>query len=194
MKPSRPVSNRDSGKIVAALVRERSKTGCLVSREEIYLELIGQGIFTQQADEEKRKSLEGAIRGAIKENTDLREVSVENGDFFYYSTEFMSEPYVRILLRRRGNPLVLIAETVRENSASNPRPVPLDAFKNIPFEQTEEKIIESLKKMEKMAEYWDIARTVTSAGTVFLYSISYLEPDYAAMLAEWLDVGQFENP
>jgi len=29
---------------------------------------------------------------------------------------------------------------------------------------------------------------------VFLYSTRHLETDHAAMLAEWLDVGQFENP
>jgi hypothetical protein len=34
----------------------------------------------------------------------------------------------------------------------------------------------------------------TSAGHVFLYSSRYLERDYALMLAEWVDVGQFENP
>jgi hypothetical protein len=27
-----------------------------------------------------------------------------------------------------------------------------------------------------------------------LYSALHLEPEYASMLAEWLDVGQFNNP
>ena len=31
-------------------------------------------------------------------------------------------------------------------------------------------------------------------GHVFLYSSRYLDRDYALMLAEWIDVGQFENP
>jgi hypothetical protein len=36
--------------------------------------------------------------------------------------------------------------------------------------------------------------TMTSASSVFLYSTLYLEPAHASMLAEWLDVGQFDNP
>jgi hypothetical protein len=48
--------------------------------------------------------------------------------------------------------------------------------------------------MEQQAEYRDIARTITSIGTVFLYSNQYLDPDHASMLAEWLDVGQANNP
>ena len=40
----------------------------------------------------------------------------------------------------------------------------------------------------------DIARTATSASGCYLYSTRHLEPDHAAVLAEWLDVGQFDNP
>jgi hypothetical protein len=43
-------------------------------------------------------------------------------------------------------------------------------------------------------EYKDIERLSTSAGTVFLYSTLHLDPAHASMLAEWIDVGQFENP
>jgi hypothetical protein len=43
-------------------------------------------------------------------------------------------------------------------------------------------------------EYRDILPTTTSASRIFLYSTLHLEPEYASMLAEWLDVGQFNNP
>jgi hypothetical protein len=43
-------------------------------------------------------------------------------------------------------------------------------------------------------EFNDIRQTTTSSHTIFLYSTLHLEPDHATMLAEWLDVGQFENP
>jgi hypothetical protein len=48
--------------------------------------------------------------------------------------------------------------------------------------------------MQGEKEYLDIASTTTSSSRVFLYSTLHLEPDHAEMLAEWLDVGQFENP
>lgn len=42
--------------------------------------------------------------------------------------------------------------------------------------------------------YHDIAQTMTYAGNSFLYSTMHLDPDYAATLAEWIDVGQYDNP
>ena len=42
--------------------------------------------------------------------------------------------------------------------------------------------------------YRDIARTRTSAGNAYLYSTTHLEADYASSLAEWIDVGQYDNP
>jgi hypothetical protein len=48
--------------------------------------------------------------------------------------------------------------------------------------------------MAGSADYQDIAQTTSSIGTVFLFSRLYLEPDYASMLAEWIDVGQAKSP
>jgi hypothetical protein len=45
-----------------------------------------------------------------------------------------------------------------------------------------------------MVEYRDISQVSTSTGHVFLYCSKHLDRDYALMLAEWIDVGQFENP
>jgi hypothetical protein len=48
--------------------------------------------------------------------------------------------------------------------------------------------------MARLKEYQDIEQTTTSAGRVFLYSRQHLDPDYAALLAEWVDVGQSTSP
>jgi len=48
--------------------------------------------------------------------------------------------------------------------------------------------------MQAEEAYRDIASTTTSSSRVLLYSTLHLETDHAEMLAEWLDVGQFENP
>jgi hypothetical protein len=48
--------------------------------------------------------------------------------------------------------------------------------------------------MSGTADYSDIEQTTTWTGCVFLYSTRHLEPDHASMLAEWIDVGQLNNP
>jgi hypothetical protein len=48
--------------------------------------------------------------------------------------------------------------------------------------------------MKLQEEFSDIAATKTSEETIYLYSTLHLEPDYASMLDEWLDVGQYQNP
>jgi hypothetical protein len=57
-----------------------------------------------------------------------------------------------------------------------------------------EEIEASLEHMAGKEDFRDICRTTTSIGTAFLFSTLHLEPDYASMLAEWFDVGQFQNP
>ena len=87
-----------------------------------------------------------------------------------------------------------MAEIVRENSAIYPRPVPLNIFREPPFDLTQEEILDCLGKMGTQEEYQDITQTTTSIGTVFLYSNQHLDATYASILAEWLDVGQANNP
>ena len=83
---------------------------------------------------------------------------------------------------------------VRESSAAYPRPVSLETFRNPPFDLTPAEIHSCVEQMAGRDEYKDIEQITTSAEGVFLYSKSYLEPGHAAMLAEWLDVGQFDHP
>ena len=134
----------------------------------------------------QKKTMEG--------NSDLRELPWRDGLPRYYSSQCMSEPYIRILLRKEEDPLLLIAEMVRENSSLYPRPVPIDIFFDSPFDLTQEEILVCLGKMSGQEEYQDIAQTTTSTGTIFLYSSRHLDSGYASMLAEWFDVGQAENP
>jgi hypothetical protein len=112
----------------------------------------------------------------------------------FYSSQFMTKAYAGLLLRKEGAPLHLIAETVRENSALYPRPLPLGAFEQPPFSLSREEILDTLDRMVAQDAYRDIARTRTSAGNEYLYSTAHLDADYAGSLAEWIDVGQYDNP
>lgn len=179
--------------IVANSIREKSEKGQLLFQKDIFQDLMDKKVLKSDPCEQLGP-FEAILKKTMKMNEDLKELLDKDGVPRYYSAQFMSEAYARILLRKEGNPLLLIAEIVRENSALYPRPVPLAIFLDSPFELTQEEIPACLQKMSGQEEYQDIAQTTTSIGTVFLYSNRHLDPGYASMLAEWLDVGQSNNP
>jgi hypothetical protein len=174
---------------IVSVIRQESEAGRLISGSEILLRLADQRRPPLQ--EEEFASLLKKVLGA---NEDLHELAVGNGPRHFYSSLFMTGAYAMILLQKRGDPLRLIAQTVRQNSSDYTRPVPLDLFTLPPFDLKHQEVLSDLERMEAMEEYSDIAMTMTSASSVFLYSTLYLEPGHASMLAEWIDVGQFDNP
>lgn len=186
-------SQEEIAAAAARIIREKSAGGQLVQCEEILVEFKGQGLLESDVDDDD-SLVQSAIRAAIVENDDLKEISGLNAVPYYYSSQSLSATYAGILLHKEEGDPELITHVVRENSAIYPRPVPLDIFGESPFDLTQEEILECLDKMAENKAYQDIARTTTSIGTVFLYSNRHLEPDYASVLAEWLDVGQMNNP
>ncbi len=178
---------------IAQTIREQSETGQLIPFEEIWTGLVRAGLVTQDATNEIT-DFKGLLGEVIQENADLKQISTENGAAYYYSTRSLSETYAGILIGKEEGSLRLIAKVVRDNSKIYPRPIPLHMFTMSPFDLTQKEILDCLAKINEQEEYKDIARTTTSVGTVFLYSSSHLEPDYAFTLAEWLDVGQVNNP
>jgi hypothetical protein len=175
------------------VIRNRSGQGQLAAEEEILDELLALGLL--EGDTANLSApLAEILSTASHTHDDLRTIPNQEGNKRYYSLQFMTETYAQLLLRREGDPLQLIAEIVRENSALYPRPFPLGAFEGSPFAMTREEIQQCLDHMSCHKAYQDIARTITSAGSVFLYSTLHLDPGYAATLAEWTDVGQHDNP
>lgn len=164
------------------VIRKRSEKGHLVQFEEMLAELKRQDLLKAEIADQ-RSYLRAVLEQAFEENEDLKEISDKDETPHYYSTQSLSEIYARILILREENPLLLLAQIIRENSAIYPRPVPLDIFRESPFDLTPEEISECLKNMREAKEYQDIAQTTTSIGTIFLYSNWHLEPDYASMLA-----------
>jgi hypothetical protein len=190
------VRGKKSGEVspeIANFIRTKSRSEELVTSREIFEALANQGVL-KPTSVEQLQELEAFLKGAINDNGDLKEVSDGKGNSRYYSTQSMAEPYAKILSRKGGNPVLLMAEVVRENSQRYPRPVPLELFEGSPFDLTPDEILSCLKEMAGSVEYQDIAQTTSSIGTVFLFSRLHLEPDYASMLAEWIDVGQSKNP
>ena len=190
---STPQETAEPQSLIAAMVRQQSEAGELISDSEILTRLAneypppGQGPWPA---ERLMRVLEETIDG----NEDLCELEAGDGSRLYYSSRFMTQTYAAILIQKQGDPRRLISECVRQNSAAYPRPISLDIFTQPPFDLTLEQVLDCLTRMASEEEYRDIASTSTSESTLFLYSTLYLEPDHASMLAEWLDVGQLSNP
>ncbi len=177
--------------VIAAMIRQWSKSGRLISELELRRQFIEghQSPFPGPDDD-----MQPTLAGALQQHDDLHELRLDDSARYYYSSQDMTQGYASMLLQKQGDPARLLAEVVRENSVSYPRPVPLDMFTHPPFDLTREQVLDSLERMSGREEYRDIASTTTSASTIFLYSTLYLEPEHASMLAEWFDVGQGENP
>jgi hypothetical protein len=178
---------------IIEIIGGKSQAGQLISQNEIFHRLLERGLIKDNK-EGAAKVLETLLEKALEENGDVIRLHTQGEEPYFFSSQFMSESYARILIQKRADPMLLIAEIVRENSAIYPRPVPLDTFKHSPFDLTLEEIQVYLSQMAKLDEYRDIMQTTSSIGTAFLYSTSHLDPGYASMLAEWLDVGQANNP
>ena len=182
-----------AARAIAAMIRQSSERGQLISESEITRQVADQRILTSGAAEQAEE-VGNILKKLVEGSEDLHELAAPEDPLCYYSSQFMTEAYARILLQKQGDPLRLIAEVVRENSALYPRPVPLELFTQPPFGLDQQEILDDLKRMEGEEAYRDIVPTTTSTSRVFLYSTLHLEPDHASMLAEWLDVGQSNNP
>jgi hypothetical protein len=175
---------------IAIMIRQESKAGNLISGPEILRRAVDQKLFPAPLKEEAGSIL----RKVVDENEDLHELTAEDGSRSYYSSQFMTEAYAGILLQKQADPLRLIAEIVRQNSAAYPRPVPLDFFTQPPFGLTLQDVLNGLERMSGRDEFRDIEPTTTSTSRMFLYSTLHLDPEHASLLAEWFDVGQSNNP
>ncbi len=178
---------------VMQVIRHRSGQGQLATEEDIFEELVALNLL-EGLPPEGRSALAEILAVAKSVSDDFREIEHLTGERRYYSAQFMTEMYARLLVRREGDPLQLIAEIVRENSSLYPRPFPVGGFERSPFGMSREEVRQYLEQMAGFDAYHDIAQTMTSAGNRFLYSTMHLDPDYAATLAEWIDVGQYDNP
>jgi hypothetical protein len=177
----------------ATIIREKSRGGQLTPAEAIFDEA-SAAREEEMSEASREDALKELPRLMMEENKDIRAMFSRSSSGYYYSTLFMTERYAEMLLKKEDDPLRLVADLVRENAAQYPRPTPIDVLEGSPFDMSQEQILACLQDLAAREEYEDIERLSTSTGTVFLYSTLHLDPAHASMLAEWIDVGQFENP
>jgi hypothetical protein len=183
----------DAARAIAAMIRQSSEAGQLIAESEVLLRVANLHPLTSYPAD-PAEGFGDILKKVVEGSEDLHELAAQDGSRRYYSSQFMTQAYARILLQKQGDHLRLIAEIVRQNSEIYQRPVPLDIFTQPPFDLTRQEVLDYLERMAAEEGYRDIVPTTTSASRVFLYSTLHLEPEYASMLAEWLDVGQLNNP
>jgi hypothetical protein len=176
----------------ARLIREACAEGRLLAKAELLHALRARPV-APEAPALPLEKLAEEINESLAADPDLVIVHGPDGEEFYRCASLMSATYAEILAGKKA-PCLLMAETVRKNSKEYPRPVALDIFEYPPFDLDPESIQACLRRMAAEAGFGDIGFVESSVGTVYLYSNTYLDRDYAAFLAERLDVDLALNP
>lgn len=126
---------------------------------------------------------------------DMQLVTLPNGDMYLYSQQHISGTYAKLLARTEvGDPWATIAETVREESQTYPRPTDVRLFAEPPFNMKRDDIPDHVEGLLAEPAYSDIKKIVASTGTVYLYSETHLGVGLAKSMVEWEEVGRHENP
>lgn len=135
-----------------------------------------------------------AALAAREDSTDI--VVLPSGEaVFLYSERWMTAAYAALAARATsGDRLSLVAAAVREDSRIYPRPTPASVFSVPPFNLSPAELESIVNEMARDPAFADIGRVQASDGTVFLYSTGGMTAAYAESRAEWLAVGQYENP
>lgn len=185
--------------IVSSTVHRQTQSNNLISADELCLRLsleMAQGQRNVNCvchDLREINTIVNAISEARDKNH-IAEIIARNGTVFYYAPHIMSLAYAELILTKNEDQIWMMISYIRRNSEKYPQPIPMDVFLNPPFDLTSHEIESNMGKINTDGEYSDISSTETSAGTIFLFSTKYLNNDHAAMLAEWIDVGQANNP
>jgi hypothetical protein len=178
---------------LARFIRESSREGRLLALADIETEIAARRISSSDRATEPVE-IPALLEEAVLSHNDIKAIRDDSGDAFYFSELFMTGAYARVLMLKGQGPLKMMAEVIRERSRIYPRPVPLALFQCAPFNLNDDEIALYLKEMTGKLPFRDIEHLTTSIGNVFAYSTDHLDPGYAAMLAEWVDVGMVENP
>jgi hypothetical protein len=119
----------------------------------------------------------------------------DGGEIFLFSDRHMTQAYAEAAVRAAsGDHPRILAETVRSDSATYPRPTPIKAFLEAPYLLPLEDVIAAAERMRMDERYADISFTRASNGDLFLFSSNHLDRAQAEAMAEWLAVGKHDNP
>jgi hypothetical protein len=113
----------------------------------------------------------------------------DSGRVFLFSNLLMTRQYADACAQTQcEDKRHVIAETVRTESLTYPRPTSLATFSEAPFLLSAETVEAAVAGFAGDEAFADIQQVSASDGTVFLFSSTHLTPAHARSLAEWIAV------
>ncbi len=166
---------------LAIMVRQASQEGKILLLPDVW----------PGTEEEFRTLLQARIVSGLDDIILFR----DKESVYLYSEQHMTRSYAEAAGRVRSQDAPhIIAETVRSDSRTYPRPTPVNTFSEPPFLLMPEALASAVNTISDDPRYADIQLLCTSDGSLFLYSSIHMHPAHAASLAEWISVDQLENP
>jgi hypothetical protein len=118
----------------------------------------------------------------------------DHGDVFVFSELSMTPRYAEAVARTQcDDKRHTIAETVRADSMTYPRPTPLSIFSESPFGLSTDAVLAAVQAFSDDPTFADIQQTSASDGTPFLFSAAHMDRTHARALAEWIAVESQQN-
>ena len=133
----------------------------------------------------------------VQGGTEFRDIKLigESGQTYVYSELHMTRSYAEAAALACDTDVChMIAETVRRDSRTYPRPTPVAVFEAPPFLLPRDTISKAVEEISGIGAYSDIRLLRTSDESLFLYSSFHMNPGHAQSVAEWIAVGQLQNP
>lgn len=195
---------------IATLIRKHSAQSQL-TLTHMFLELFTQAPLQVTGDEDKSFVLETPVDLPQDEklqwivqsmnellSEDLYQDIVEvegQKSHYYYSTHSMSDNYAKLsILAQEKDHCGVVAEVVRFECVTYPRPYSVEMLHYAPFWMTDEEINAALLGLKTKADCQDIQEVRASNDAVYLFSQQHMNKAMAQGLCEWIEVEQFANP
>ncbi len=176
----------DKISLMGDLVRLKSSEGKLTNGEDFFEDPIALEV------EEILPSIE-----ELKAREEYGDIYTIKGasSIYLFSDKYITYNYAQMMVRVEEKDLInLIAETVRHESKTYPRPTDVRLFSYNPFNFTKEQFSDVLAQLKTKKEYEDIKETRASNAALYLYSDKFMVKVHAASLAEWIEVEHDQNP
>ncbi|MBJ7223013.1 MULTISPECIES: YdhW family putative oxidoreductase system protein [unclassified Brenneria] len=172
--------------VVAGYIRQRSAAGELVDARNFQA-------APYSLDAETLDRLFEQINHS-QDCADLLSISNDEARY-YYSDRHMSHNYARLLVFTHQQDICkTIADTVRFECQTYPRPYKVQMLRLPPYALTQEKIDGAMRFFEQSDAFQDIRLVAASNGASYLFSERFMSYGKARGLCEWIEVEQYENP
>lgn len=125
------------------------------------------------------------------DNLDI--ITTEKDSYLYDILLWTGQYASTAVILEEKDTLKAIGTRTRKDCKIYPRPLPITALFQPPYNYTLEEIEKALEKMENEEDYQDIKTVTASNGGVCIYSTDFMSEKYARSLCQYLEVESKEH-